>query len=296
MKEAARRALCEIGILGADEPMPPFTVRTRGNLTFLAYLPGREFYLVKVGLQNDLRRDFEGFSAGHAAFPQGVPRPLALSRHRGLPTLVTTGIPLTPIGPLSMRAPGIALQRGLAEFFATTASAFRVDVTVPHSQRIREAFERLPPALQGSWEDYVDEIAPAVDRLPAVRQHGDFSVTNLGMHGEALVILDWEDYGRECVPGYDLALLLLALNDFSAARVRENTLDGAMHAWLLHVGSEGTGIPTRLFLRLLPAYLALTARMKKEAVYGSALRSRAISALPEALLGAVAQYDAGERP
>ncbi|MEP6997501.1 MAG: phosphotransferase, partial [Betaproteobacteria bacterium] len=183
----------------------------------------------------------------------------------------------------------------LAGYFATTANAFRVDATVAHSQRVREAFERLPAALQGSWEDYVDAIATDVDRLPAVRQHGDFSVTNLGMHGDALVILDWEDYGRECVPGYDLALLLLALNDFSAARVRENTLEGAMHAWILHAGSEGTGIPTALFLRLLPAYLALTIRMKDEAMYGNALRSRAINALPEALRGVTAQYGAGER-
>ncbi len=83
-----------------------------------------------------------------------------------------------------------------------------------------------------------------------------------------LVILDWEDYGRECLPGYDLALLLLALNGFSAARVRENTRDGAAHAWILQAGSEGTGIPPALFLRLLPAYLALTVRMKTEMAYG----------------------------
>ena len=110
MLEAARCALCEVGVLQANDPMPPFTVRMSGNLNFLAYPPGGDFYLVKIGLQNDLRREFEGFSAGHAAFPHGVPRPLALSRHRSFPTLVTTGIPLTPLGPLSMRSPAEALR------------------------------------------------------------------------------------------------------------------------------------------------------------------------------------------
>jgi hypothetical protein len=248
-----------------------------------------------VGLHNDLRREFEGFSAGHAAFPQGVPRPLALSRHRSFPTIVTTGIPFTPLGPLSMRSPSRTLRQSLYVFFATISREFRVEGRAAHSQRICEAFERLPPALHGSWQRYLDRISEDVDRLPAVLQHGDFYVSNLGMYASSLVIIDWEDYGRECIPGYDLALLLLALNDFSAARVRENTFDGAMHAWILHAGSEGIGIPAALFLRLLPAYLALTVRMKREAAYGSTLRSRAINALPEALAGAVAQYGAGER-
>jgi hypothetical protein len=294
MLEAARCALCEVGVLQANDPMPPFTVRMSGNLNFLAYPPSGEFYLVKVGLQNDLRREFEGFSAGHAAFPHGVPRPLALSRHRSFPTLVTIGIPLTPLGPISMRAPVGALRRSLAAFFATSSVAFRVDAAAAHSQRIRQAFDRLPETLQGSGQRYIEAIAADIDRLPAVKQHGDFSVNNLGMHGPFLVILDWEDYGRECVPGYDLALLLLALNGFSAASVRDNTRDGAEHAWILQAGSEGTGIPPALFLRLLPAYLALTVRMKTEAGYGHALQSRAIGALTTALHDFDTRQSAGE--
>jgi hypothetical protein len=53
-----------------------------GNLVFLVYPTGGAFYMVKVGLQSDLRREYDGFSAGHAAFPEGVPKPLAFSRHR----------------------------------------------------------------------------------------------------------------------------------------------------------------------------------------------------------------------
>ena len=295
MLEAARCALCEVGVLRADDPMPPFTVRMSGNLNFLVYPPGGEFYLVKVGLQNDLSREFDGFVAGHAAFPKGVPRPLALSRQRSFPTLVTTGIPLAPLGPLSMRAPGEALRSSLADFFARSSVAFRVEAVGAHSLRIRKAFDRLPDSLRTSSERYIEAIAADVDRLPSVRQHGDFSVNNLGLHDGVLVILDWEDYGRECLAGYDLALLLLALNGFSVARVRDNTRNGAEHAWILRVGSEGTGIPPDLFLRLLPAYLAVTVRMKTEAAYGHALQSRAIHALTAALHDFDARPGAGER-
>jgi hypothetical protein len=193
-----------------------------------------------------------------------------------------------------MRSPVGTLRRSLADFFARSSVAFRVDAASAHSQRIRQAFERLPETLRASGERYIEAIAADADWLPAVRQHGDFSVNNLGMHGPFLVILDWEDYGRECLPGYDLALLLLALNGFSAATVRDNTRDGAEHAWILRAGSEGTGIPPALFLRLLPAYLALTVRMKTEAAYGHALQSRAISALTTALHDFGTRQSAGE--
>ena len=274
--------------------MPPFTVRMSGNLSFLVYPPRGEFYLVKLGLQNDLSREFEGFSAGHAAFPQGVPRPLALSCHRSFPTLVTTGIPLTPLGPLDMRAPQRNVRESLADFLAKTSVAFRVEQGIAHSQRIREAFEELPAALQSPLEHYLRVIGPELDLLPAVMQHGDFYLNNLGMHGDALVVLDWEDYGRACIPGYDLALLLLSLNGFSPARLRDNTRDPAAHAWILQVGAAGTGVDPVLFVRLLPAYLAITARIKAGMGYAKALRAQAIGALPEALSLAGAPYGTGD--
>ena len=53
MLEAARRALCEVGVLRNDERMPPFSVRMSGNLVFLVYPRGDPFYAVKVGTQSD---------------------------------------------------------------------------------------------------------------------------------------------------------------------------------------------------------------------------------------------------
>jgi hypothetical protein len=273
--------------------MPPFTVRMSGNLVFLVYPPGGAFYLVKIGLQSDLRREYDGFSAGHAAFPEGVPKPLAFSRHRSLPTLVTTGIAFAPLGPLPMRAPSPNLERALAHYFSTAATAFRVDDEPPHSQCIRNAFESLSPEVtRDSWAKYVDQLTNEVDRLPAIRQHGDFYPNNLGLYRDALVVLDWEDFSLACLPGYDLALLLLSLNAFNISALRSNTAQGAQHAWILRAGTERTGLSEHLFLQLLPAYLAITAQMKHGRGYEAGLRERAI----RALLGALPHARAGSRP
>ena len=295
MLEAARLALCDVGVLKADEPMPPFTVRMTGNMSFLVYHPRGDFHLVKIGLHNDLQREFDGFSAGHAALPRGVPRPLALARHRSFPTLVTTGIPLIPLGALSMRAPSREVRKAFADYFSSTSVAFRVDQVVEPGQRLREALAGSPVPRSASVDRYLELIGPHIDALSAVRQHGDFYLNNLGMRGDALIVLDWEDYGRTSVPGYDLALLLLSLNDFSPTRLRENTRVGAVHEWILRAGTTETGLDPDLFIRLLPVYLMVTARIKTGMGYGEAVRARALGALPEALHLAGAPSERGGR-
>jgi hypothetical protein len=282
--EAARQALCEIGALGAAERMPPFSVRMSGNLVFLVYPKGSKFYLVKVGLQTDLVSEFEGFRAGHAAFPDGVPEPLALSRHRSFPTLVATGLWFQPLGTRRMRTAEPAVERGLSAYFRTATASFRAPPPAPHSVRIREGFARLAPAISNSAASrYVNTIAHTADALPAIRQHGDFYVDNLGISRNALVILDWEDFGRECLPGFDLALLLLSLNEFSIERLRANTRDRGAHAWIMRIGCDGIGLSAHRFFELLPAYLALLAAMKSQLGYGKAFTARALAALREAL-------------
>jgi len=284
MLDVAREALCGVGVLRTSDPMPPFTVRMSGNLVFLVYPPGRDFYLVKVGLQGDLQREYDGFCAGHAAFPRGVPKPLALSRHRSFSTLVTLGIPFAPLGPRSMRTPSPLLERALTHYFATAATTFRAETGTSHSQLIKAAFASLPANVsRDSWASYVEHLGREVDELPMVRQHGDFYSNNLGLHGDALVVLDWEDFGLACLPGFDLALLLLSLNAFSPAAIRSNTTGGAPHSWILRAGTQGTGLTTDQFFRLMPAYLAITARNKTGRGYDVKLGEWVIRGLIDAL-------------
>lgn len=286
MLEAARRALCDAGVLRAGDPMPPFSVRMSGNLVFLVYPGGGAFYAVKIGAQTDLRREHEGLIAGHRLFPDGVPEVLAWSRHRSFPTLVMRGIPYTPLSIERMRRFEPLVADRLTDFFATCCRSLREPLSEPASERIRRANGALDrPVPEATWSAYCAEIANEVDRMPAVRQHGDFYIHNLGIHRDALVVLDWEDFGLESLPGFDLALLLLSLNDFDIALVRTHAGTGAPHAWILEAGCTACGIAPESLLHLLPAYVALAALMKQRQGYGDEFELRAKRALAEAMCG-----------
>jgi hypothetical protein len=264
--------------------MPPFTARMSGDLVILAYPNGSAFYMVKVGLRSDFGRESKGLSIGHRAFPESVPQILGVSVQRSFPVLVTTGIAFTPLGSQSMREAAPWLAGELRRYFAVSARAFGCDEPGSHSSRIREAFAApWAASLETDSAPYVDDIAADVDMLPAVSQHGDFYLENLGVSGQRLVILDWEDFGRACLPGFDLAQLLLSLSDFDVQRMHEHVRPGGPHAWLLATGCAGAGLSPGLFLRLLPAYLALLGSMKSALGYGEAFTSRTLRALRTAL-------------
>ncbi len=264
--------------------MPPFTVRMSGNLVFLVYPHDRPCHLVKVGVQGDLQNEFVGLAAGHAAFPNGVPRPLLLVRRRSFPVLVTTGIEFEPLGAQTLASPPRALRDQLAGFFAVAARAFHTDVAIAHSVRVSTALDRLASPLPAdAWSRYVEAVAADLDSLPGIRQHGDFYADNLGLRNGTLVVLDWEDFGRDCLPGLDVAQLLLSANEFDVSSIVERTRVNGPHAWIVEAAREAIPLARPLLLRLLPAYIALIARMKADFGYGAAFTARALRALPEAL-------------
>ena len=284
MLEAARRALCELGILANDERMPPFSVRMSGNLVFLVYPRGDPFYAVKVGTQTDLRLEYEGLVAGHGLFPSGVPKALALSRHRSFPTLVMEGIPYKPLGAAQLQTFDPYLADRFAHFFATCREELSGDVSIQASKRIAEANHALNcPIPEAEWVRYCAGVANEADRLLPVRQHGDFYVHNLGVYRNALIVLDWEEFGLESLPGLDVAILLLSLNQFSTRQIWERTRPDGAHAWILDAGCRGCDVPPATLFRLMPAYIALSARVKHDLGYGNEFTERARRALPEAM-------------
>ena len=134
-----------------------------------------------------------------------------------------------------------------------------------------------------AWTRYVDAVAEEVDLVAAVRQHSDFYVNNVGMRDETLVILDWEDFSRKYLPGFDLALPLLSLNEFSPSRIRANTSRCGPYSWILSAGLARMEFSHSLLFRLLPTYLTLVASMKVELGYSQALPARAAAAVPQAI-------------
>lgn len=87
-----------------------------------------------------------------------------------------------------------------------------------------------------------------LEMLPLVKQHGDFTRVNLGIgKAKKFVIFDWEDFGKICIPGFDLATILIDLADFKEASLKE----------LLSSIETKNILPQDIFLRLFPIYLAV---------------------------------------
>jgi len=284
MLEAARLALCEVGVLGAGERMPPYSLRMSGNLVFLAYFDPTRFYAIKVGAQSDLRREYEGLREGHRLLPEGVPKPLALSRHRGFPTLVTEGLTYRPLGPVSLERRDAMLADQIARFFVACRRAFATRPAQPASERLRAANDEAGGLLPAAdWQRYCERVAAEADALPPVLQHGDFYVHNLGVRENALIVLDWEEFGLESLPGLDVALLLLTLDYFDVRKMWADTREGGRYRWILDAGCDGSGVPQATLFRLLPGYLALAARNKHVLGYGDTFATAVRRALPDAL-------------
>lgn len=291
MLAAAREALIQHGVLAPAQELPPYFARLAGNLVLamLVYLKDGSFYAVKVAVQGGLDREYRGLSMAHAAMPLNVPRPVGLTSHRSFPVLVICGIRHKTLA--SIRGAMRVFESGINKFIATSARAFVVQQSET-SIDLREAIEYTSKLVTWpDWDAYWNRIAPDVEALPCICQHGDLAVNNIGVAGGELIFFDWEDFGHVDLPGFDLAVLLLSLNDFDMQRLIGRLQAPCMELRLVQNSCACLGMTTDLFLTLFPAYLSLFARMKGMLGYAPEVAGRAISALAHWL---VSEYSPGK--
>ncbi len=282
MLAAAREALVHHGVLGPSEELPPFFAKFGGNLVLgmLVYPNSGEFYVVKVAVQSGLDREYRGLSAAYAAMPRNASRPLGLTHHRSFPVLVSSGIRHKPLIPLHGRGSVQSFESGIKAFLATSVRAFRTLPGEGASSGLSEALEHASTLTPWpDWHAYLERIAPEVAILPRIPQHGDLSVNNIGVAGGQLIFFDWEDFGFVDLPGFDLAVLLLSLNDFDVRRLVVRLRTPSLERRLMQNGCVSLGMTTDLLLLLFPAYLSLFAQMKDMLGYGPEVARRAIAAL-----------------
>ncbi len=67
--------------------------------------------------------------------------------------------------------------------------------------------------LRSFYSNIIKELSENFDHFnfPKIPQHGDFFISNILFNSNGIYILDWEDFGQICIPGYDLYFLLLDL-------------------------------------------------------------------------------------
>ena len=282
MLKAAQQALVALGALSPGEPLPPFAARMSGNLGLLFYLKGGAFYLIKVGLLTRLDREYRGLTAAYGAMPRNVPEPLSLATYQSYQVLVTRGIRHKLLLPLQSSGDVDLLEKGIEGFLATTARAFRRPGRGVSWDKLPDALLQTSKLLDWrGWEPYWERIRCHAERLAPVLQHGDFAVNNIGVSHGALVFFDWEDFGLIDLPGFDLAVLLLSLNNFSLTQLVAKLSGSSMEADIVQGGCVALGISASEFLDLFPAYASLYIQTKSRLGYPPKVTDRVAAALAQ---------------
>ena len=83
------------------------------------------------------------------------------------------------------------------------------------------------------WQAYWKYIASDVAALPRIHQHGDLTVNNIGIADGKLTVFDWEDFSLVDLPGFDLAVLLLSMNDFNMQRLSDRLQESCLERRLM---------------------------------------------------------------
>jgi len=279
---AARKALVDIGAIAGTDPLPPFAARMSGNLGLTFHLPDGAFVLVKVGLMTRLDREYRGLVAAHGAMPLNVPEPLRIAMYDAYQVLVTRGVAHEVLLPLQSAAAMNTFEHGIEMFLDTSARAFRRTGRGTSWDRLDDALVQAGSMV--AWpgrQAYGQRIRRYADTLAPILQHGDFAANNIGVHDGTLIFFDWEDFAEIDLPGFDLAVLLLSLSDFSFARIVAALRTASLQARIVHRGCALWNIAAPDFLYLFPAYAALYIETKSRLGYPAKVTERIAGMLAE---------------
>ena len=109
--------------------------------------------------------------------------------------------------------------------------------------------------------------------LPAMPQHGDLVLNNLGLTEDgAVVVFDWEDFGMSCLPGLDLFTFELSMADdpTQLLQCRRHASVAAQRFTRQACAAMGIDVPT--YEALTPVYALVFRYLKRN--YGPGVRER----------------------
>ena len=258
-------------------------ITTGESLSISAFVSDTVFFQIKASEFMDLIPQYGAYCRAWDDFPALVPRPLGHSARNGWSIMVTEGkhhvmARAAELLPAANHEPG-TLARGLLNFFETSARHAGnhpfVDAADDLDGGLTAHFESSPMSRVASyWIEQSRESG--LHAMAAVPQHGDFVFNNLASSAGRLVVFDWEDYGRCCLPGLDIFTLCLSLLEEKVAALRA-MMDGAEapHSPVEHLlrhACEIQKIPLPLFRRLVPFYLLVFLYLKRN--YGVSVQQR----------------------
>lgn len=286
MIERVTAILERLGVLrGPLDPLDlSLMARFAGNTTVIVFTGREAFHVVKLGSWRPLGEEFALLARVHAALPGYVAPPLALEEIEGMDVMVVQGIPHRPLVGMPQGGEAGKCALALAGFLAEAQAAFaETGRDVP--AEVRAAAARVAPRLPaGALQAWLDAHAGSLQSLTASTQHGDLSLTNIGLASNGVVVFDWEDFGHVHVAGFDLATLLLSTHEFDVdALERALARPRSFAARLMRAAGPRLGLDGERLMALLPAYLASFIDLKTRQGYAPYVQELALGALRASL-------------
>jgi hypothetical protein len=282
--ETVKSKLAELGLLDGGKPVRCNVFVKLDNVLMDVFEAGGRYLYVRVAETYDLEAEARIAYDVSGRLGGLVPRPLAFFRVDGLSCIVFEGVEFQVVtgGDLLTTRPNESLGRNLLHFLATVHRSLRTtspDVT----QVIAETDARFAGT---EHQDLWAEVARGIDvghlaALPGLLQHGDFVPNNLGIRRDGIVVFDWEDFGKVCLPGFDLAVLLASLVDFEPTELREmrdaTSTGGAGGVEWLPAALHALELDPRQFWHDVPFHLFLFLGLKDR--YSAAIRAKVARAI-----------------
>ncbi len=236
---------------------------------------------VKFSEHISLRDEAARCEAASRCYPSLVPPFVGRAVVDGLDVLVCRSVDFRAVDAAFLLKPATRppVRLGLLAYFSAMPSAAAAaalgDLAAVSNTAL---FKALGDYSAGQWlaplaQRWLGAHAGLLARLPALAQHGDFVLNNLGRTKRGdLVIFDWEDFGSVCLPGLDLFTLELSLAGgadlFLAARARQSVgLRG-----LLAQACAAVGLDLADYWALTPIYALVFRYLKRN--YGPDVRQQ----------------------
>ena len=209
-------------LIGADE-CPPWNLLFSRQTNIDIFPRSGEIFHVKVGNRMLLQHEYKALQEAYSALPMHVAEPLALLSGNTIEYLVCRGIAHINARSSTFHKNHPTLHNALNDYFAKAAEKFKVEEPASsHTERLADRLEQYVDSHKAGFRRYsqiIDRHPSEIDSLPHIKQHGDFAPTNFGISKQGIIIFDWEEFGKEEIPGYDLCVLIISSLDFDLSKI-----------------------------------------------------------------------------
>ncbi|MCF6216338.1 MAG: aminoglycoside phosphotransferase family protein [Emcibacter sp.] len=272
--------LTEKGLLPDDYNYDVNIFMGRNNF-FHFFLPKGKSLAVKVAdsksdCAKSLIKEYGALQENHPRYRELLPHGIALEEGREFTIMVTEGMIISSIT-LDEILSVSGTQRDLMQKFLCGEDRILPDEGIAlrsFTEVLETAIEMLPRELCQKYKKVMTDRkwGEFLRKLPAIPQHGDLAINNIGKTDNGLVIFDWEDYGYVTIPGFDLCVLLVSgcqFNKYKLTGIINDIYSGDEgHCHILTPVVNTLRIDQQHFTDLVSIHLILFHKLKYDLGYG----------------------------